>query len=145
MSFLQFHIAHNKAHTPTRMCLAVSISTPRSHVPNNVLMLLGGAILKATCMDRHKTLAIGQSRKRCLIDSSWSQKLHLLDPVQLRLAKLSLVRITCLWTNHMNTLIRKGTFTFQICKDRGRETELIKSKYIDFTENTPFLVSFQCT
>src|SRR3990170_8278484 len=85
-SFLQFQTAHNKAQTPTRICLAKSGSIPLSHVPNNVLTELGGVILKAIWTIRHKTLASGQSRKRCLIVSSRSQKLHLVGPVQLRLS-----------------------------------------------------------
>ena len=64
-------------------------------------------------------LAKGQSRKRHLMDSSRSRKLHLVDHVQLCFAKLSLVKITCLCTNHINTLIFKGTLTFQTCFKRG--------------------------
>ncbi|XBJ08229.1 hypothetical protein VPH35_013587 [Triticum aestivum] len=92
---------------------------------------------------RQSTLANGQSKKRCLIVSSRSQKLHLVGPVQLRLIKLSLVKITCLWTNHINTFIFKGTLTAQTCLEVGMELELITSIYIDFTVNTPDLVSFQ--
>ncbi|XBH66205.1 hypothetical protein VPH35_119653 [Triticum aestivum] len=73
--------AHNKAQTPTRICLANSGSIPLSHVPNNVLTEFGGVILKAIWTVRHKTLASGQSRKRCLIVSSRSQKLHLVGHV----------------------------------------------------------------
>ena len=112
-SFLQFHIAHKSAQTPTRMCLAMSESTPSSHVPNNILIEVGWLILKAIWTDRHRILPNGQSRKRCLMFSLWSQKLHLEEPTQLHFARLSLVKMTCLCTNHINTLIRKGTFTFQ--------------------------------
>ena len=91
-SFLQFQTAHNKAHTPTRICLAISGSIPSSHVPNNVLIVFGGLILNIMWTIRHNFLAKGQSRKRCLMDLSWSQKLHLVDPVQLRFAKLSLAK-----------------------------------------------------
>ena len=140
---LQFQTAHNKAQTSTRMCLAVSASIPSSHVPNNVLMEFGEVILKAMWTDLHKFFAKGQSRKRCLIDSSLSQKLHPLDPVQLRFTKLSLVRITCLWTNHMNTLIFEGTLTFQTCFELGIMLELIIYEYMDLTENSAFLASFQ--
>ena len=113
-SFLQFQSAHRKAQTPTRICLANSGCTPLSHVPNNVLTEFGGVILKAIWIVLHKILASGQSRKRCLIVSSRSQKLHLVGPVQLRFVKLSLVKITCLWTNHINTFIFKGTLTSQL-------------------------------
>ena len=140
---MQFQISQSKAHTPTRICLVVTTSIPSSHVPNNVLMEFRGVTLKAMWIDLHKIFAKGQSRKRCLIDSSLSQKLHLLQPVQLRFAKLSLVRMTCLWTNHINTLIFKGTLTFQTCFELGMTLALIISKYMDLTENSPFLVSFQ--
>lgn len=92
-SFLQFQIAHNNAHAPTQICLAVSASIPTSHVPKNDLTKFEGVMLKAICTERHNTLAIGQSKKRCLIVSSRSQKLHLVDHVQLRLIKLSFVEI----------------------------------------------------
>ena len=82
---MQFQISQSKAHTPTRICLVVTTSIPSSHVPNNVLMEFGGVILNAMWTDLHKIFAKGQSRKRCLIDSSLSQKLHHLDPVQLRI------------------------------------------------------------
>ena len=91
-SFLQFQTAQNKAQTPTRMCLAVSESIPSSHVPYNVLIEFGGLILKAMWTDRHIIFASRQSRKRCSIDSFWSQKLHLVEPIQLRFAKLSLAK-----------------------------------------------------
>ena len=50
---MQFQTAHNKAHTPTRMCLAVSDSIPLSHVPNNMLTKFGGVMLKSMCTVRH--------------------------------------------------------------------------------------------
>ena len=142
-SFLQFQTAHNKAQTPTRMCLAVLESTPSSHVPNNMLMEVGGLILKAIWTDRHRILASGQSRKRCLIVSLWSQKLHLAEHIQLRFVRLSFVKMTYLCTNHINTLIRKGTFTFQTCFEEGMTLEFMTSRYIDLAENTLSLVSFQ--
>ena len=126
-SFLQFQIAHNKAHTPTRMCLAVSDSIPTSHVPNNVVTEFGGVMLKAMCTVCHKTLANGQSKNRCLIVSSRSQKLHLVDHVRLSFTKLSFGNMTCLCTNHINTLIFKGTLTLQTYSELGMALELITS------------------
>ena len=142
-SFLQFQSPHTKAQTPTRICRANSGSTPLSHVPKNVLTELGGVILKAIWTVLHKTLTSGQSRKRCLIVSSRSQKLHLVGPVQLRFVKLSLVKITCLWRNHINTFIFKGILTAQTCLNLGMKLELITSIYIDLTVNTPDLLSSQ--
>ncbi|XBI42641.1 hypothetical protein VPH35_107498 [Triticum aestivum] len=34
-SFLQFHIAHKRAHIPIRIQAAIVFSTPANHVPNN--------------------------------------------------------------------------------------------------------------
>src|SRR4051812_4794004 len=101
-------------------------------------------MLKAMWTIRHRTLANGQSRKRCLIVSSRSQKLQLVGLVQLRFAKLSLVKMTCLCTNHINTLTFSGTLTVQTYLELGIELELITSRYIDLTINSPDLVSFQC-
>ena len=143
MSFLQFHVAQISAHISIRIRDAVIWSTPANHVPNNVLIEFGGVMSKAMWTDRHKFFAKGQSRKRCLMDSCWSQKLHLVDPVQLRFARLSFIKITCLCTNHINTLIRKGTLTFQTCFEQGMTLVFMPSRYMDLTENLPSLVSFQ--
>ena len=122
-------------------CFGLYPVKPRS---NNVLTKLGEVILNVMWTVRHKTLANGQSKNKCLIVSSRSQKLHLVGHVQLRLIKLSFVKITCLWTNHINTLIFKGTLTAQTYLEVGIACELITSIYIDLTVNTPELVNFQC-
>src|SRR3954463_10518609 len=126
------------------MCLAKSSSIPLSHVPNNALTEFGGLILKIMWTVCQSTLANGQSKKRCLIVSSRSQKLHLVGPVQLCFAKLSLVKMTCLCTNHIITLIFRGTLTFHTNLELGMALELMTSIYIDLTVNFPDLVSFQC-
>ena len=77
-SFLQFQTAHNKAHTPTRIWLAISGSIPSSHVLNNVWMIFGGVMLNAIWTDRHNFFAKGQSRKRCLMDSHPDHKNYIL-------------------------------------------------------------------
>ena len=103
-------------------------------------------MLKVTCKERQSNRANGHLRKRCCIVSSSSQKQHLLLPAHRRFAKLSLVKMTPLWTNHMNTLIFKGTFTFQIFRGLGIVSVLIKSIYIDLSEKkNPEEVSFQIT
>ena len=122
---------------------AMWLSTSLSHATNNVFMLVGGCTLKEICIDRHNNFASGHSRKRCLIDSFWSQKQHLELPTQFLFARLSLVRITPLWTNHIKILIRSGTLIFQKCNDLDNGPVSIKSRYIDFTEKTPVAVNFQ--
>ena len=143
ISFLVFHIAQSSAHIPIRICFAVCMSTALSHVPNNVLMLVGGCMLKAIWIEHHNNFASGHSRKRCLIISLWSQKQHLELPMQLLLSKLSLVKMTPLWANNMKILIQSGTLIFHMCKDLDNGPESIKSRYIDFTEKISFAANFQ--
>lgn len=114
ISFLQFHIAKNSAHIPIRICPAIFKSTLCSHIPNNVLMLIGWFMLKAIWRVRQRSLTNGQSRKGCWIVSSWSQKQHRKLPTHLRFTKLSSVNITPLCTNHMKILILSGTLIFQM-------------------------------
>lgn len=83
-SFLMFHIAQNKAFIPIRIWFAIVLSTSLSHIPDSVLMLVGGLILKAIWTIRYNNFASGQSRKRCLIVSFWSQWQHLGLPTHLR-------------------------------------------------------------
>ena len=125
------------------MCLTMWLSIPLSHVPNNVWMLLGVFMLKVIYIDRHNSFARGHSRKRCFTDSLWSQKQHLVLPTQFLLVRLSLVRITPLWTNHIKILIRSGTLIFQKWNDLDSGPVPIKSRYIDFTEKTPVVFNFQ--
>lgn len=102
-------------------------------------------MLKAIWSERRNNLAIGQSRNRCLIVSLFWQKLHLGLPFQFPLARLSFIRITPLWTNHMKILILSGTLIFHICADFGIGVESMICMYIDLTVKTPFVVNFQCT
>ena len=106
-------------------------------------MLVGGVMLTPIWMVRQRNFARGQSMKRCCIVSSWSRKEQCALPTHRCFTRLSLVRITRLWTNHLKILIRKGTFTFQLCFDLVIGPELMRSKYIDLTENTPLTVNFQ--
>ena len=52
-------------------------------------------------------LAIWHPKKRCTIDSSFMQKQHCLLPFQLRLAKLSFVKITPRWSSQIKILLLK--------------------------------------
>jgi hypothetical protein len=49
---------------------------------------------------------------RCSMFSFSSQKAHFLSPLQFLLTKLSFVRISFLFRNHMKILIFKGTLIF---------------------------------
>ena len=97
-SFRQFQIAQSKAQTPTRIWPLSILLIPTNQFPNKFGILVGGGKLYATWTVRQIKVAKGQEIKRCWIVSSLSQKQHFLHPFQFRLAKLSLVRITSLWT-----------------------------------------------
>ena len=57
-------------------------------------------------------LAKWYPKKRCAIVSTFVRKQHCLLPFQLRLAKLSFVRITPRWSSQINILTFKGIFNF---------------------------------
>lgn len=59
------------------------------------------------------------------------------------MAKLSFVRIIFLCTNHMNTIILKGSLIFQIWLDFEIGPEFITSNYIDLTKNISLMDNFQ--
>ena len=65
----------------------------------------GGYNLEAIWMVDQIKRATLQSKKMCFIVSSWRQKTHFVLPFQLRLTKLSLVRITPRRAYHANILI----------------------------------------
>jgi hypothetical protein len=66
------------------------------------------------------------------------QKQHFLSPCHCRRAKLSLVRTTPLYKYHINTLILRGSFSFQIKVLKGKACVSKRALCIDLTENNPF-------
>ena len=143
ISFLQLHIAQNSAHAPIQICPPIFKSTPCSHVPNNVFMLIGGFTLKAIWRVRQSSLANEKSRKRSWIVSSWWQRQHQELLTHLHFTRSSFVNITPLCTNHMKILIISRTIIFQMCTDLKIGLESNRSKYINFTDKLTFLDSFQ--
>ena len=82
------------------------------------------------------------SKNKCLMDSSWWQKTQFLQPCQLRLAKLTLVKITLLLRNHRNIFTFRGIFSFHnFLLSIGTSSWTIAS-YMELTENLPFWCNF---
>lgn len=80
-------------------------STLPNQLPNKFDILLGGGMLKDSCIVGRMSLASWELRNKCRIVSSWSKKQQRLLPFHLRFAKFFLVRITLLCTNDMKILI----------------------------------------
>jgi len=88
-------------------------------------------------------LAKWHPKKRCAIVSTFVQKQHCLLPFQLRLAKLSFVRITPWWSSQINIFTFNGIFSFHTGLFKGRTWTSKKAEYIERTENWPLLWSCQ--
>jgi len=71
---------------------------------NKSSMRRGGAIPNSKCTVRHRNLAWKHSKKRWWIISKQWQKVHFVSPVQLRLARLSLIRMMPLFKYHKRLL-----------------------------------------
>ena len=99
--FLQLHIAHRSAHIPIQIRAAIVCSTPVNHVPDNDSISTGGLMLKAIWIILQSNFASGHSMNKCCIVSSRSQKQQRELPTHRLFNKLSLMRITCLCTNHI--------------------------------------------
>src|SRR5438132_11399795 len=94
--FLHVQIDQHKAEIPIRILALVLLSIPSSQCPNIFVTLVGGGSAKEICTIHHIILAKGQSRNRCSIVSSESQKQHFVLPFHCRFARLSLVSRTFL-------------------------------------------------
>ena len=141
--FLHFQIDQHKAETLIRILALVFLSVPLSQFPNIFETLIGGGSAKEICTIHHIILAKGQSRNRCSIVSSESQKQHFVLPFHFRLAKLSLVSRTFLRRNHMKILILRGILSFHRYFQGNLGRPFIKSSYIVLTENIPVVERFQ--
>ena len=86
---------------------------------------------------RQTIRARGHVKNKWCIVSSWSQKQHFLHPCQFLRTRLSFVRITLRYRNHIKILIFSGTFIFQMNLRWEDTWPLIKSRYKDWTVNLP--------
>ena len=77
-------------------------------------MLVAGIKLKETWTILHINLAKWQSKSKCCIDSSEEQKQHFLSPCHCRRTRLSFVKTTPLYSDHIKTLILRGSFSFHV-------------------------------
>jgi hypothetical protein len=73
-SLRTFHIAHNKADTPTLMSLLSFFATPFSQFPNKYAALDGGGKLKVIKLILQRIFAKGHENKRCCNDHKTSLK-----------------------------------------------------------------------
>jgi hypothetical protein len=114
LSFLHSQSDHITASAPTLISVLNLRSIPWSQFPKILATLVGGHRLEAIWMIDHIDLAKRQWKNRCLIVSSWWQKIHLVLPCQFRFTRLSLVRITPRRRYHAKILVFSGIFIFQI-------------------------------
>ena len=112
ISFLVSQSAQHKVAAPTRMCLENCLSIPLNQLPNILRALRGGYRFEAIWTMAHTDRANLQSKNKCLMDSSWWQKTHFLQPCQFCRAKLSLVKITPLLRNHRKIFTFRGILSF---------------------------------
>ena len=138
-SFLDNQIDQRSAHKPMNITFFFSYIKPCSQDPNKCTILLSFVRPKVMKIILQSNLAISHPKKRCAIVSSSMQKQHCLLPFQLRLAKLSFVRITPWWSSQINILTFKGIFNFHTGLFMGRTRISNRAEYIERTENCPFL------
>jgi len=106
---------------------------------------LGGCKVEPIWMADHIDLTNSHWKNKCVMVSSCWQKTHFLLPCQLRLARLSLVRITPRRKYHANTLVFSGIFIFQSLLLLELSTGIsgrMSVLYIESTENLSFFVRF---
>jgi hypothetical protein len=131
---------------PIRIKVLNLRSTPLSQLPKRCATLRGGYKVEPIWVIDHIDLANCHSKKRWLIVSSWRQKTHLLLPCQLRLTRLSLVRITPLRRYQAKTFVFNGIFIDQIFVFlKTGVSDWINALYIESTENLPVSFRFHRT
>jgi hypothetical protein len=113
MPFLLSQIAQQTITAPNKDKSLRSFPKPPNQLPNILETLEGLEMPKAKCIKLQTMWAKRQLKNKCLIVSDSGQKQHVKLPFQLRLARLSLVRITPLLEYHRKTLIFKGALIFQ--------------------------------
>jgi hypothetical protein len=83
----------------------------------------------------HTSLAMGQSKNKCWIDSDTSQKQHLVHPFHCLFTKLSLVNTTSILRYQRKILIFNEIFAFHAKQSVGVPDLRIISLYRSLTEN----------
>jgi hypothetical protein len=119
---------------------------PMSQFPKRLAVFLGGSKSNVIWIIRQINFARGHSKINVLWILYYRKNIlflfltgkHLVSlPFYFLLIRLSLVRITFWWWNHMKILILSGTFIFQIYFLRNIMSSSRRSKYIDFTVKIP--------
>jgi hypothetical protein len=106
-----------------------------SQGPKRCLTLIGFLIPKVKHTIPHVSLAMGQSKNKCWINSDTLQKQHLVHPFHCLFTKLSLVNTTPFLRYQRKILILNGIFAFQAQQSTGIPDLRTKSLYKSLTEN----------
>jgi hypothetical protein len=128
-------MAQQKAATPTKTRFLCFFEKLRSQGPKRFPTSLGNLTPKLKHNIPHISLAMGQSKNKCWIDSDTPQKQQLVHPFHCLFTKLSLVNTTPFLRYHKKILIFSGIFAFQAQQLAGAPVLRIKSLYRSLTEN----------
>jgi hypothetical protein len=138
---MQFYMDQHKAETVIQILALSFLFTPFNQLPNILVKLAGGEILKVKYIIRQIMQANGHEMNKWSTVLQWVTK-KLSTSIPFCLATLSFVRITLLFKNHMNILNLSGIFIFHRYLRKILVWPFIKSKYIDFTVNIHVSVRF---
>ena len=127
ISFLFIQIGHMVVAAPNKAILLRLFAKQPNHRPNMLKILCGFGTPRAKKITPQTIRANRQSKNRCLIVSISWQKQHVLLPCQLRLAKLSFVKMTPLLRYHKKTLFFRGAFSCHNRLFRLGTSHLIKA------------------
>jgi hypothetical protein len=141
ISFRLIQMAQHKAATPIKTKFLCFFEKLRSQGPKRCSTQPGLLIPKVRLAIPHKSLANGQAKKRCWIDSDTLQKKHLVHPFHFLFTRLSLVNTTPFLRYQRKILIFNGILAFQAPHSTGVPDLRIKLSYKSLTEN--FLLAVQ--
>jgi hypothetical protein len=136
-SFLVSQTAQQSADAAVNNNVLYFLFALLDHLLKRSSMLWGGTIPNSKCTARHKNLTKRQSIKRWWMVSGEWQKQHFVSPFQIRLTRLSLVKITPFFRYHKNIFIFVGTLICQISCDIITPLLINAAAYMDLTEKLP--------
>jgi hypothetical protein len=128
-------MAQQKAATPTNTRFLCFFEKLQSQGPKRCSTLFGFLIPKVRLTIPHTSLAMGQSKNKCWIDSNTLQKQHLVHPFHFLFTRLSLVNTTPFLRYQRKILIFNGILAFQAQHSTGVPDLRTKLSYISLTEN----------
>jgi hypothetical protein len=128
-------MAQQKAAIPTITRFLCLFEKLRSQGPKRCSILNGLLSPKVRHTISQTSLAMGQSKNKCWIDSGIPQKQQLGHPFHFLFARLSLVNTTPFLRNHRKILIFNGNLAFQAPHSTGVPDVKTKLTYNSLTEN----------